>query len=240
MEKEKIRIGKAAELLGVSIQTLRNWEKTGKLKALRSSGRQRYYNVADIERFKIDIVGIGLEWAMSVQATILPDQYYCELQDRFTVRLNKFGRELLVLHEEENNVSLLLLIVGEIGDNSFAHNIGRWPDVLGVYFAYDTQQRRIVLADRGIGVRATLARVRPSIGSDTQALQIAFHEVISGRNPERRGNGLKVVRRTVEQKAEFKLLYKSGLAQVDIWDNLPMRVSASSAYLRGTFAVITY
>jgi len=36
---------KAVEKLGISVQTLRNWEKQGKIEAIRTDGNQRLYNV---------------------------------------------------------------------------------------------------------------------------------------------------------------------------------------------------
>lgn len=47
------------------------------------------------------------------------------------------------------------------------------------------------------GIRTTLSRVRPDLTSDDAALKTAFTERISGRAPERRGNGLKFVRRVL-------------------------------------------
>lgn len=43
-----IQIGDAATLCGVSIDTLRRWEKVGKIKAVRTSGGHRRYLVADL------------------------------------------------------------------------------------------------------------------------------------------------------------------------------------------------
>ena len=41
-----IKIGKAAEILGVSIQTLRRWEREGQLLPdSKSDGHTRYYNI---------------------------------------------------------------------------------------------------------------------------------------------------------------------------------------------------
>ena len=75
--QKKIRIGEAAQILGVNIQTLRNWEKSGKLQAERSPGGQRYYVLHDIEQFKIDIKSLGWAWAISAQAPTLAPEHYC-------------------------------------------------------------------------------------------------------------------------------------------------------------------
>ena len=46
----------------------------------------------------------------------------------------------------EKLYSLITLVTGEIGDNSFAHNIGKWPDTAGIFFGYDLEKRVIVLS----------------------------------------------------------------------------------------------
>ena len=54
MTNEKnVRIGKAAKILGVSIQTLRNWEKSGKLRSERSVGKQRFYTLQYLNNFEL-------------------------------------------------------------------------------------------------------------------------------------------------------------------------------------------
>jgi molybdopterin-binding protein len=50
MTDEQIRIGQAAEILGVSVDTLRRWESDGRLATTRSVGRQRLVSVADVSR----------------------------------------------------------------------------------------------------------------------------------------------------------------------------------------------
>jgi excisionase family DNA binding protein len=52
MWKNGITIKSAAEILGVSEQTLRNWDKQGKLKALRDKKtRFRVYRISELEAF---------------------------------------------------------------------------------------------------------------------------------------------------------------------------------------------
>ena len=47
---EAIRLGKAAELLGVSVDTLRRWEAAGTLRTRRSRGGQRLVALSDVLR----------------------------------------------------------------------------------------------------------------------------------------------------------------------------------------------
>lgn len=44
-----LRLGEVAEILGVSPETVRNWTASGKLAALRTPGRHRYYKRADVD-----------------------------------------------------------------------------------------------------------------------------------------------------------------------------------------------
>ena len=50
--EDSIQIGEAAKLRGVSIDTLRRWEKSGKIQAVRTEGGHRRYRVADL--LKVD------------------------------------------------------------------------------------------------------------------------------------------------------------------------------------------
>ena len=47
---ELVRVGQAADLLGVSSDTLRRWEATGKIRTRRSGGGQRLIALADVMR----------------------------------------------------------------------------------------------------------------------------------------------------------------------------------------------
>ncbi len=51
-----VPIGEAARLLGVSVPTLRVWDRAGRLRALRMPGSgRRVYPQADIRRFLEDL-----------------------------------------------------------------------------------------------------------------------------------------------------------------------------------------
>jgi len=51
---QAVRIGEAAELLGVSVDTLRRWTASGRLRVRRSAGGQRLVALADIRRLQED------------------------------------------------------------------------------------------------------------------------------------------------------------------------------------------
>lgn len=51
MDQDKlVGIGKAASLLGVHPDTLREWEKDGKISSLRTKGNHRRYRISDLRR----------------------------------------------------------------------------------------------------------------------------------------------------------------------------------------------
>jgi len=49
MEIILVKISEAAKILGVTTKTLRNWEKEGKLKPVRTLGKHRRYNLNEIK-----------------------------------------------------------------------------------------------------------------------------------------------------------------------------------------------
>ncbi len=49
-QKGLLSIGEASEYLGVSIDTLRRWEKRGKIESLRSPGNHRYFSVESLDK----------------------------------------------------------------------------------------------------------------------------------------------------------------------------------------------
>lgn len=49
---ESLRVGEAAELLRISVDTLRRWEAAGRLAVRRSRGGQRLVSIADVRRLQ--------------------------------------------------------------------------------------------------------------------------------------------------------------------------------------------
>jgi excisionase family DNA binding protein len=50
--EDLIKPGVAASMLGISTETLRNWERAGKIKAVKTLGGHHRYNIHDIEKIK--------------------------------------------------------------------------------------------------------------------------------------------------------------------------------------------
>ncbi len=239
MEEKLLTITQAAELLGVSLDTLRRWDKSGKLVAIKKGGgTHRYYREKDLEIFASDLMKFASEW---IQGGIeFPGTFYCPTSSIFNARLTKMEYMLMQKPGFEKLYSLIVLITGEIGDNSFAHNLGKWPDIAGIFFGYDLTKRIIVLADRGLGILETLRQVRPQLSNHVAAVEVAFTEFISGRAPEKRGNGLKLVREVVTDQP-IDLFYTSGDAEVRMQgSDKVFRVTRGQRNVRGCLAKIEF
>ena len=51
-QSKLIRIKKAAEFLGVSVDTIRRWEKKGEIQSVRSNGGHRLFHLSDLEHYR--------------------------------------------------------------------------------------------------------------------------------------------------------------------------------------------
>lgn len=226
--------------------TLRRYDEEGILKSVRSGPRgHRYYRYEDLEDFllhKQDLAALARQWMVEPadQASTLSAQLYCQTQDVFSARLEKLRQELANAYQDNAIVSMVPAITGEIGNNSFDHNLGNWPDVSGIFFGYDLTKKRVVIADRGQGILQTLRRVRPQIATDAEALKVAFTEMISGRAPEARGNGLKFVRSGVT-KYPLLLIFQTGNAELILSQGMTdLDIHPASVTFRGCLAIIDY
>lgn len=249
MNKKLLSIGDTSELLGVSVDTLRQWDEKKILKSFRPSpSGNRYYRREDIENFlKKDqrtedqnLVKLAKEWAISNVPKEAPSSFYCETNDVFSARLQSFSMQLERMPELKEIFPLIVAITGEIGNNSYNHNIGNWPDVPGIFFSYDLDQCQIVLADRGRGILKTLQPVVPNLKTDEEALKIAFTKYISGRAPEDRGNGLKFVRDVVFANS-LQLKFYTGNAELELNQNATeLNVKTSNLHFHGCIVIINY
>jgi len=144
-----------------------------------------------------DLAAAG-RWFAAARAKEPPSDTVCETRDRFSARLSAF-KALTKQGLAAEDLPLVVSVVGEIGNNSFDHNIGQWRDIPGCWFEIQVRSRTLFtcIADRGQGVHASLGRVIPNIPDDQAALEMAFEQQVSGRSPEQRGNGLKFVKNVI-------------------------------------------
>ena len=240
MQNKLISIGEAAEKLGVSVKTLRRWDAAGNLPSTRSGPKgHRYYKEIDLNLFLRNESALAEQWAMVSVGVIPLNEVYCPTRDVFQARLEKLQHLFQGVVSDQARY-LLCAVAGEIGNNSYDHNIGNWPDTPGIFFAYDIHKRTIVLADRGLGILATLKRVKPELNTDEEALRVAFTEILSGRSPESRGNGLKFVRKIVSENP-ISLLFQTGDAELTLAkDTDVLNIRTSSESFRGCLALISF
>ena len=240
MDNKLLSISQASQLLGVSINTLRRWDASGRLKSIRSGkSGYRYYSQSEIDEFLQDVSVLARNWALSPTPYEPNSDMYCKTRDIFQARLETFQSKLSRI-APITTVSLITAVAGEIGNNSFDHNLGNWPDIPGIFFSYSMRNRDVALADRGLGILSTLQRVRPQLTNSQDALKVAFTETISGRFPETRGNGLKFVRSVIVNNP-FTLYFQTGNACLSLKKNdTDIKVKKTNTFIRGCFAIIGF
>ena len=109
---------------------------------------------------------------------------------------------------------------------------------MGIYFDIDYNNKTIVIADRGQGILSSIQKVKPEVKSDVEALKVAFTEVISGRYPEKRGNGLKFVTK-VSKDLGFNITLQSGNAIATIKNKI-LEFNEGDEKINGVLAIIKY
>lgn len=247
MNSRLLTISQTAKILGVSIQTLRRWDDSGKLSSIsRKTASHRHYLKSDIENYiknnpkDLFLFKMARNWAANDLGVEPFSDFYCPDISVFQARLTRLENELGRIKRLAKIFPLISAITGEIGNNSFDHNLGNWPDVFGIFFAWDLNKGKILLADRGQGILFTLKKVKPELINHQDALRIAFTEIISGRAPEYRGNGLKFVKDVVMAN-KISLFFQTGDAQFKIKKNdSNIDIQKSAVNFRGCLALIEF
>ncbi len=114
-----------------------------------------------------------------------------------------------------------LIIVGELGNNVFDHNLGNWPtNFSGSIIAAQNYPRlnriEMIVADAGVGFLGSLRNAFPDLTTDIAAIKKGL-EGNTGRIGENRGNGLKTIQKWTIGNFHGILTIHSGggLVQVD-------------------------
>ncbi len=244
---KELSIRQTAKTLAVNVQTLRRWDASGRLKAHRiKTGKisRYFYYENEIEDFlSADfpaLFKLARKWTANSNPLEIPRRFYCPDKSIFKARLSRFEYDLSQNANLTRTFPLIVAMAGEIGNNSYDHNLGNWPDITGAFFGYSLAERKVVLADRGQGLLKTLKQVRPDIPDHSEALRVAFTELISGRAPEARGNGLKYVREVVTNYG-FKLFFQTGDSILNLGGrDKNLKITKGRDFIRGAFALISY
>ena len=242
MDSKLITIGQASKMIGVSVQTLRRWDEVGKLSSVRKNkAGYRYYKKEDVENYSVkDLFKLARFWIADDFGFEPRHDFYCPDSSVFQARLSRMQNELGKIKGLNLIFPLISAIAGEIGNNSFDHNLGNWHDIPGIFFAYNLNKRIVILADRGQGILTTLRRVKKSLANHQDALYMAFTKIISGRAPESRGNGLKFVRDVVMNN-KIGLFFQTGNAYLEINKQNPVfKVKKSKVDFRGCLSLIKF
>lgn len=247
MGSELITIRQASKLIGVSFDTLRRLDKAKKLLPVRRKKTgHRYYRKKDIENYNIkNLFKLAKLWIKDNSGFEPRYDFYSPDSFIFKSRLIRMENDLKKTKGLDSIYSLISAISGEIGNNSFDHNLGNWPDIPGIFFAYNLNKKIVVLADRGLGILATLRNIKPKLASHQEALYVAFTKIISGRTPESRGNGLKFVRDVVMNN-KIGLFFQTGNAYLKIMksktknQNHNFEIKKSNINFHGCLALIKF
>lgn len=217
----------------------RQLKKLQERNLIQKSGNppQVFYHLPMTEKERL--VQQVIKWVSDAEAEMINNQdFYCPARDIFQFRNERILKMLFDDGVAESLSYLLIAVIGEIGNNSFDHNLGNWPNISGVYFKVVMAERLIMLADRGQGVLATLKKVRANIKNDEGALHTAFTDIVSGRAPEQRGNGLKFVKKVIQEN-DLRLKFYSGQGWCEI-KNREIMFGTAEKNIPGVIAIIEF
>jgi hypothetical protein len=171
-----------------------------------------------------------LAWYGGERGVAIDRDQYCPTRDVFEGRLARLVADGERAGFDAAQGALFAAITGEVGNNAFDHNLGHWKDDPGCWFGYAIGGVCVAwVADRGRGVLASLRMTLPALRDHASALETAFQRVVSGRHPERRGNGLKFVRRIVNADPHRGVVAASGTASIHFGGKGP-ELSASRSW----------
>jgi molybdopterin-binding protein len=70
MPRQEYTAGEAAAALGISLDTLRRWDRTGRIRVSRDRGNRRVVSAKEIDRLRGDRLGAHLSARNRFQATV--------------------------------------------------------------------------------------------------------------------------------------------------------------------------
>ncbi len=139
---------------------------------------------------------------------------HCRYVDEFSARLGRFEKMFKNFGLNDDDAKRALVIVGELGNNVFDHNLGSWPTnfsgaIIAAQHYPETKRIEVVIGDAGVGFLGSLHNAFPDLSRDVEAIKKGL-EGYTGRVGEKRGNGLKLVQRWTITNFHGTLLIRSG------------------------------
>lgn len=128
---------------------------------------------------------------------------------------------------EKEKAEYIVSLIGELVDNTFAHNAGNWPHgehIGGILMAQrykKTKELEIALSDMGLGIRKTLTAnpAYASIRTDREAIIKALEKGVTSRPQGRGGNGFTYIQEALKNGLE---------GTIDIWSgNSHLRIAGT-------------
>jgi hypothetical protein len=242
-ERGKTRPVDLCRLLGISAQALHRHLRAlieQRVLEVRGSAPFTQYALAGVPDFEA-----ALAWVNDSSPPQEENETrLCETRDALTARLPRL-KSFLQAGLSPAVLPLVISTAGEIGNNSFDHNLGQWKDTPGCWFEAQATGPYlwVCIADRGQGVFRSLSRVYPELTDEQSALDAAFEKIISGRAPERRGNGLKFVRSSLSESRGRGLACMSGLGRVhygELGESCASILKRHIARARGTITLMVW
>ena len=242
-----VAIGEAAELLGVSVSTLRRMDGEGIIGSVRTTLRgKRYFFKTDLLNLKFDGYMRAKEWVKLGKPPVPSKKKFKDFYFPKEPVLN--GKVAIGAHLAleglfaDDYIGVIISATMELVGNAFYHNRGQWPDLEGAFYVLDRTGKRIIVADRGVGLLKNLKLVENGLRTHAEALLIAFTKQISSRLGEgHRGFGLKFTRKCVEEGYLKRIVFQTGDARLEIRaGDKKLYIDTVSSPIQGCLAVIEF
>lgn len=239
-----LSIGDAAKLLNISQSTLRRMDERGVIASVRNVKRgKRFFFKTDLLNLRYNDYKRVKQWVKASNPPNLKKikDFYYPVEASLTGQII-MAREILTGILSEDNISVIINVAMELAGNVFYHNQGQWPDVEGAFYSLDRTERRVIIADRGVGLLKNLRLVRKDLPNHSAALRLAFTEQISSRGIQgHRGYGLKFLRKCVEGGYLKRLIYQTGNARLEIRANdEKLYIDELNNTIQGCLAIIEF
>lgn len=139
---------------------------------------------------------------------------HCEYRDEFDGKLERFMEMFKNFGLNDDDARLATALVGELGNNTFDHNLGSWPtDISGCIIVAQNYPKKkkiqVAIGDPGVGFLGSLKAAFPDLKTDIEAIRKGLGGN-TGRIGELRGNGLKLIQQWTINNFSGKLAIQSG------------------------------